>query len=774
MKKLLAVVGTVAAFSLPASALGPLPVTTDLSARFDASDATSMTLSEHGEVLEWRSQVGSVKLTAPAPMKTPAGTSQAYNYCNGIPFLTTENSLKAVFFGETWDGVSTNSLMSAAIPNVKTVVAVTRQHSESEMIGGLFGQVISTALRLKRSADCAWDNAEWVNGVKGQKSFAECGGTSAPHVAVVTFTGNTKTIEIVGAAYNARSSGASGAVASSYDPASVHELLFYTRVLTDDELVQIQQYLMEKWCVDGLYVWTGARDSNWNDGENWACGHVPGDDAKTIRLGGAAVVAQGALSLPATALIDLAGGSLAVAGLTGGVVTNSAQTVATLTVNAATEAELGVRVSGNVNLVKNGSGVLKVAPGQTYAGTTTLNGGTFKALQPETDVMSKYTNATYKMVFHLDASDASTITTTPGTSNVTKWASLTDNGYSFRPLKDVPDFAGKYDFAKGDSLLTTDCDGRPCVRFGTQLDDATSLGSALCPFDDNDAYKSLSVATVFFVNRQHVATLTSGRQCGLFGQAGPSSDRVYRTVGDCVWTGSRLYTVWTSGKKQYDLADPQLEGDIEFASSSGTAGPHVLSVVRSSKEDATGVPQARTLNIIGAAYMDKEDTTAKSRCGQFDLYEAIGFSRALTEAEIKEITDHLIAKWGVKTREDVVVDRPENTLSPNTSYHVTAASTLDFGWMDQDFGNLSFATESAGYPLLTFARTLSSVSVAGKTLTLSHPEDVSAAKSDILRGNAGIAGEFAAVTGGRVWYAGESAGRFVRAGDQRGVILLVR
>ena len=769
MKKLLAVVGTVAAFYLPASALGPLPVTTDLLARFDASDATSMTLSEHNEVLEWRSQVGSLKLTAPAPMK-----DAKYNYCNGIPFLTTEHNLKAVFFGETWDGISTNSLMSAAILNVKTVVAVTRQHSTSEMIGGLFGQVITSAPRLKRDANCAWDATNytdgWINGVKGECSFADCGGTNAPHVVAVTFASNSKAIEIIGAAYNARSSGASGNVAASYDPASIHELLFYTRVLSDEELQQVQQYLMEKWCIGGLYVWTGDKDSNWDDGENWACGHKPGDDAKTIRLDGSTVVAQGALTLPATALIDLGGGSLTVAGLTGGTVTNSAQTVATLTVNATTDAELDATVSGNVNLVKNGSGVLKVVSGQTYAGTTTLNGGTLQAVQPSSFDWNKYSG----MVFRLDASEVGTVETETGASNVTKWASLTDNGYSFRPLKDVADFADKYDYAKGESLLTTDADGRPCVRFGSQVDDATSLGSPLCPFDENDAYKSLTVATVFFVNRQHVTMLTSGRQCGLFGQAGPSSDRVYRTAGDCVWTGSRLYTVWTSGKKQHDLADPQLEGDIEFASSSGTAGPHVLSVVRSSKEDATGVPQARTLNIIGAAYMDKEDTTAKSRCGQFDLYEAIGFSSVLTEDEIKEITDHLIAKWGVKTREDVVVDRPANTLSTNTSYVVTAPTVLDLGWMNQDFGNLSFATESASYPLLTFARTLSSVCIDGKTLTLTHPADVTVKKSDILCGNAGISGEFAAVEGGKVWYAGEEKERTVRAGDEQGIVILLK
>lgn len=753
--------------ALSASALGPLPVTTDLTARFDASDATSMTLSEHNEVLEWRSQVGSLKLTAPAPMK-----DAKYNYCNGIPFLTTEHNLKAVFFGETWDGISTNSLMSAAILNVKTVVAVTRQHSTSEMIGGLFGQVITLAPRLKRDANCAWDATNytdgWINGVKGECSFADCGGTNAPHVVAVTFASNSKAIEIIGAAYNARSSGASGNVAASYDPASIHELLFYTRVLSDEELQQVQQYLMEKWCIGGLYVWTGDKDSNWDDGENWACGRVPGDDAKTIRLGGAAVVAQGAVSLPATALIDLAGGSLAVAGLTGGTVTNSAQTVATLTVDAATDAELGAKVSGNVNLVKNGSGVLKVASGQTYAGTTTLNGGTIQAVQPPFD-WSKYSG----MVFRLDASEASTIMTEAGTSNVTKWASLTANGYSFRPLKDVPDFTEMFDYAKGDSLLTTDADGRPCVRFGAQIDDATSLGSVLCPFDNNDAYdKSLGITTVFFVNRQHVATLTSGRQCGLFGQAGPSSDRVYRTAGDCVWTGNNLYAVWTSGKKQYDLgADPQVQDEIEFASASGTAGPHVLSVIRS---DKNGKAASRTFTAIGTAYMDKEDTTAKSRCGQFDLYEAIGFSSVLTEDEIKEITDHLIAKWGVKTREDVVVDRPENTLSPNTSYAVTAPTVLDFGWMDQAFGNLSFATESASYPLLTFARTLSSVCIDGKTLTLTHPADVTVKKSDILCGNAGISGEFAAVAGGKVWYAGEEKERTVRAGDEQGAVILVR
>lgn len=751
--------------ALSASALGPLPVTTDLSARFDASDATSMTLSEHGEVLEWRSQVGSVVLAAPAPMK-----AANYNYCNGIPFLTTENNLKAVFFGEAWDGVPTNSLMSTAIPGVKTVVAVTRQHSASAYTGKLFGQVITQNASLQRATgECLWANATWVNGEMGRTSFLDCGGTNAPHVVAMNIS-DGKTIEIIGGGYVARSSGSSATPTTAYDPASVHELLFYKSVLTDDELMQVQQYLMEKWGIDGLYVWTGAKDSNWNDGANWACGRVPGDDAKTIRLGGAAVVAQGAVLLPVTALIDLGGGSLTVAGLTGGVVTNSAQTVATLTVNAATDAELGAKVSGNVNLVKNGSGVLKVASGQTYAGTTTLNGGTLQTVQPSSFDWGKYSG----MVFRLDASEASTIMTEAGTSNVTKWVSLTDNGYSFRPLKDVADFADKYDYAKGDSLLTTDADGRPCVRFGSQADDATSLGSALCPFNENDAYKSLTVATVFFVNRQHVAVLTPGRQCGLFGQAGISSDRVYRAVGDCVWTGSRLYTVWTSGKRQYDLVDSQLGGGIEFASSSGTVGPHVLSVIRSSKEDATGVPQARPLDIIGAAYMEKEGTTAESRCGQFDLYEAIGFSSVLTEAEIKEITDHLIAKWGVKTREDVVVDRPENTLSPNTSYAVTAPTVLDFGWMDQDFGNLSFATESASYPLLTFARTLSSVSLDGKTLTLAHPADVTVKKSDILCGNAGVSGEFAAVTGGKVWYAGEEKDRTVRAGDEQGMMILLK
>ena len=755
------------------SASAALPVANP-AVHFDASDASTLTLDESGFVTNWLPATAGAT-AATAPVKTSEG------FDNAVPFLTEENGRKAVVFGKDQQGNTAYTLMALnpSQNKLKTVFVVSRQH-EATASGAcpIWGDISTAGCAISRtkSADCVWgdtlvdSSTFWVNGLLGN-SFANCGGAGAPHVmAVRTGAFDTKGwAKYLGGGYVQTSSGVQRP--AGYFRGSLHEIVAYLDKLSDEQILATQRYLIEKWGFDGLYVWTGAKDQNWNDGANWACGRVPGDDAKTIRLGGATVVAQGALSLPATALIDLGGGSLAVAGLTGGVVTNSAQTVATLTVNAATDAELGAKVSGNVNLVKNGSGVLKVAPGQTYAGTTTLNGGTFKALQPETDVLSKYTNATYKMVFHLDASDASTITTEAGTSNVTKWASLTENGYSFRPLKDAFS-AGTYDYAKGDSLLTTDGDGRPCVRFGSQIDDATSLGSVLCPFDDNNAYKSLSIATVFFVNRQHVATLSSGRQCGLFGQAGPSSDRVYRTAGDCAWTGNNLYAVWTSGKKQYDLgADPQVQDEIEFASASGTAGPHVLSVIRS---DKNGKAASRTFTAIGAAYMEKEGTTAESRCGQFDLYEAIGFSSVLTEAEIKEITDHLIAKWGVKTREDVVVDRPENTLSPNTSYAVTAPTTLDFGWMDQDFGNLSFATESASYPLLTFARTLSSVCIDGKTLTLTHPADVTVKKSDILCGNAGISGEFAAVTGGKVWYAGEEKDRTVRAGDEQGMMILLK
>ena len=755
------------------SASAALPVANP-AVHFDASAASTLMLDDNGFVTNW------LPATAGATAATaPVKTSDQFD--NAVPFLTEENGRKAVVFGKDQQGNTAYTLMALnpSQNKLKTVFVVSRQH-EAVASGAcpFWGDLTSTggAISRKKSEDCLWDDTLtdstfWVNGLVGN-SFANCGGAGAPHVmAVRTGAFDTKGwAKYLGGGYVQNSSGVQRP--AGYFRGSLHEIVAYLDKLSDEQILATQRYLIEKWGIDGLYVWTGAKDQNWNDGANWVCGRVPGDDAKTIRLDGGTVVAQGTLSLPATALVDLAGGSLAAEGLTGGVVTNSAQTVATLTVNAATDAELGAKVSGNVNLVKNGSGVLKVAPGQTYAGTTTLNGGTFKALQPETDVLSKYTNATYKMVFHLDASDASTITTEAGTSNVTKWASLTENGYSFRPLKDVPDFAEKYDYAKGDSLLTTDGDGRPCVRFGSQIDDVSSLGSVLCPFDNTDVYKSLSIATVFVVNRQHVATLSSGRQCGLFGQAGPSSDRVYRTAGDCAWTGSRIYTVWTSGKKQYDLADPQLEGDIEFASSSGVAGPHVLSVIRSS-QDGGGVPQARTFNIIGAAYMDKTDSTAKTRCGQFDLYEAIGFTSVLTETEIKEITDYLIAKWGVKTRGDVVVDRPANTLSTNTSYVVTAPTTLDFGWMNQDFGNLSFTADSAGYPLLSFVHTLSSVGIGGKTLTLVHPEGTSVKKSDILRGNAGISGEFGTVTGGNVWYKGEESERHVRAGDKRGCVILI-
>lgn len=755
---------------LAASTKAELPVTTNVAFDFDAS---MLALSVGDSVTEWTSSLGPVK-------KATAPTAQATQFEHVCPFFTIDNGRPAVVFGQDASGETAFTLMdlsvgnTVGIKNVKTVFVVSRPFDATPAgAQGVYGDIVKAGCAFSRTAKvaCSWGGAPvyssvWVNGSEGQ-TFGDCGGTERPHLVaartdVFDNPDGKDWAKILGGAYVLKSSDSTRR-SDSYFRGAIHEVVGYTDKLTDEQILEVQRYLMTKWGL-GIHVWTGdGQPENWEDPANWQGGFLPDEHAKEISLEGATVAYNGRLSFVGS--LDLKGGTLACAGLAGGTVTNSTAAAGSVKINAFADARLDARVTGNVNVVKYGTGELRVAAGQAYAGATELHGGTLKAELPALD-LAKFGKA---ISFHLDASATESLET-DASANVTKWSSLTANGVNFRSAAERYDSG--YPFKKGYTQKVTDGNGLPCVRFGAQLDEDDPIGSFLCSYV-NDTAESVNAMTVFLVNRQNVGLRGNG---AILGNALTSADRIMRLGDkecDCRWGGGGIYDAWVSGKQQEVYPTATDNTVIEFKTSSGTEGPHILTVVRMKFQQ----PRNVAMDCLGAAYLQKDaatPTNPKVACGQFDLYEVIAFEEQLTDAEILEITTHLAKKWNVKTRDDVTLDYPANTLSPSTTYSVLGDATLDFAWMVQPFGDLSFSAAVDRFPHLTVKNMAAALSLTGSTLTLVNETGEGVYRSDILSSDKGLDGEFSSVIGGAVQYVGAGAARFVRVAGTRGFTILVR
>ena len=699
------IVFSVAVLSL-FSVWADVPVTDGLVGHLDASAwETTMTLGGNGEVTEWCSpEAGGMEFYAPASMK--AVKNQSPLYCNGIPYLTEEDGLKAVWFGTTWGSETTNRLMAArtAKTGVLTAIAVSRQHV-AKRGGALFGNVTGSSCRLLRnsSASCEYGSGSWatwwINMTKGTLSFADVGGIDRPHVVTATRTTNTEALECIGGAYLWNSTNVKASDPSLvYAPFSLHEILFYNRVLSDDEIAAVQEYLMVKWDVGNLAVWTGEGETtDWNDADNWMNGKIP-TAGSTVCLKGGQVTASGAClgheivgsgatltmasgaTLRVTGTIDgvtfagkgdvscagtitLPGARHSFASLGGwGTVTAADDASATVVLDTDAGSVLKANLTGAVSLEKRGEGELSVGF-QQYGGGTTVAEGELKTV-------AQYDYSRYgKVSVNLDASDLSSFTL-DAEGNVLRWNSQRDGNVSFISAAEAHP---EQPFVKGYTYRMIDDQGRPCVRFGCQHDNSYT-GSYLV------AEQAFRNTTLFFVSRQHAGSPQAGRQSGtLAGNLFSTSYRIIRTTDYFyTWAAASVPNngkAWISGEARDD-------DDLTYETAGSHVAPHVFALRRGNSFG--------TCDTIGANWLrDGESGALKSDsvlCARMDLYEVLAFDAALTDEQVEEISAALVAKWSCPELPGTA--RPRDILPTGTAVEVGAEATLDLGNVAQDIASL--------------------------------------------------------------------------------------
>ena len=150
-------------------------------------------------------------------------------------------------------------------------------------------------------------------------------------------------------------------------PGWIGEIITYDRVLTDYELISVENYLVKKWGGDAStgavknYAWTGlAGDGQWQTAENWDVGQVPtgATPGAYVVINDAAVEATGEIGW--WRLFVSAGGMLSFVGNT------------TVDVSAGALSELPPETTLAGTFTKTGAGTLKFTAAEGDFSTATL------------------------------------------------------------------------------------------------------------------------------------------------------------------------------------------------------------------------------------------------------------------------------------------------------------------------------------------------------------------------------------------------------------------
>ena len=276
----------------------------------DASDATTLDV-EDGKVSEWRSKVGTVKLTNPDP-KT-FGTPSATGTINGRTVVT-------------FDGDFTNRLQTSVAANVQQMFIVYRSHKLNGTLQGMVGAAAydSYGFRLNGSTTAAgW---HYNNG-----SFFFQKPDMPTIDGEVTASFSLNETHVMRGTRDALVSGSSWRFGSyvnlqsnGYRPwyGDIAEVVFYDRQLTETEAQVVENYLSRKWMNREIYSSAVAE--------------------RVLPTGGEVRLAGGVL--------DLNGVSQTIGSLAGeGRIVNTADTNVTLTVTGANT--FRGTVDGDITLV---------------------------------------------------------------------------------------------------------------------------------------------------------------------------------------------------------------------------------------------------------------------------------------------------------------------------------------------------------------------------------------------------------------------------------------
>jgi fibronectin-binding autotransporter adhesin len=300
-----------------------------LALHLDATTSSSLTTDGSGNVSEWRSLVGTDKVTPPAAGREPKLAAGAINGNTAVAFTAA-----------TKDALVTTTNFSAPV----TVLYV----------GGLTG---GSNLRLLSGVGNNWllgyhgggyDKAFFENWLYNPATTADT--KTRLYSAVIPGSGQNSTVWsngfqiVTGTAGTAGPNGLSlggGYSGGEYSNGQIGELLVYTTALSDADRQAIERYLAAKW----LYA---AVDN-----------YLPDDSAFTISAG---------------ATLDLSGRSETIGSLAGAGNVLLGEGTLTTGGNGA-ESTFSGTISGTGGLVKTGSGVFYVDGTNTYDGLTTVAGG---------------------------------------------------------------------------------------------------------------------------------------------------------------------------------------------------------------------------------------------------------------------------------------------------------------------------------------------------------------------------------------------------------------
>ena len=381
----------------------------------DATDASKHTTNGNGRVTEIRSKVGDVKFL-------PADSS------NG-PTATNTLDGKRVF---TFDRLANNTRIMTDRATCQRTVFIVDMPREHHAVMGIYGDYGDRGVRSGylegNEKDWNWGKAGYINGLRANgSSWSDTVAYVVGEPQVLTLRQGPDHYEVnppYVSNYQAYLGGyfyTSPTDHRDFD-GDIAEAIAFNRVLTDEECLEVEKYLADRWGVtlsrqpSGTYV--GSRPSASTDLE----------------------IAYGAT-------LDLAGRDLTVASLSGaGSIVNTGSTPAKLIVAGACT----FRGTVGVGATLKGAGALELAVAaggglELVAGNTVLGRNCF-------------TPMTNSLALWLDASRPETITTNVS-GRVTEWRSLA--GRKSGAVSGV----GRTSSLQAGPVYGTDADGKPACRF---------------------------------------------------------------------------------------------------------------------------------------------------------------------------------------------------------------------------------------------------------------------------------------------------------------------
>jgi len=294
--------------------------------------------------------------------------------------------------------------------------------------------------------------------------------------------------------------------------------------------------------------------------------------------------------------------------------------------------------SGQLSLVKSGSGTLTLSGQQEYTGRTVIEQGT---LRLTTGVLDDA-----RISWWLDASDASTVVTN-ASGMVTEWRSkvgdivFTPAKYSTNPQP------GPY--------YTNTVNGLMAMSF----DDVTR--NRLCGNDKS------SQRTVFIVNRPRELAQYRGLY-GLYGDTGIRADKVDASGYASSWA---IVSAETGIGDGYSFRVNGKDRGI----ANGVA--NIVSFTKAYDGPANYVAY------LGGYYPWTDSIGFGARNFRGEICEAIAYNRVLSDAERSEVEQYLAKKWGIELRGTAPVEAKGSVLNAASELEIAEGATLDLCGVNQ-------------------------------------------------------------------------------------------